>query len=302
VRRRVWVSILAAALGFGTEGVLTRSALARGPGPHQIVMIRIVIAALASYVYLGVTRRIQIPDRVLLRQGFVQGSAHVAGPFLLLTVAFDNASAGFVALFTTLIPVTTAIAAHFALPDERFAPSLVTGFLVALGGVAVLIASGDSGLAVGGEPVLAATLALLAVFLIAASSVYAKRDAERYDPAQLTAFQTVVALIVVIAVSPIIGGTYANIDTETWGLLIFLAIGTTVIPYFAIYWAMQHATATLVSLVGYVIPFFAVLLGVVFLDEKLQAGIIFGGGLMLFGIALADRAERRIVVPHPRAS
>ena len=45
-----------------------------------------------------------------------------------------------------------------------------------------------------GEPLFASGLAFAAVLLIAGSTVYAKRDAGRFDPVQLTAFQVLLVL------------------------------------------------------------------------------------------------------------
>jgi drug/metabolite transporter (DMT)-like permease len=251
-----------------------------------------VIAAIGSYLYLGVTGQLRAPDRVLWRQGAVQGVAHLAGPFLFLTFAYQHASAGFISLLVSMVPLVTALLAHVILPEERFKAGMLVGFVIAAAGTAVLVISGESGLASGGEPVLSSLLALGAVLCIAGSAVYARRDAGRYDPIQLTALQMVIGATVLAAIVPFIGDVQLDLGVEAWALMVFLAFGATVIPYFAFFWATSHASAILVSLSGYVAPLVAVILGVLLLDEQIHTSIIVGGLLILAGVIIADRAER----------
>ncbi|MDJ0924711.1 MAG: DMT family transporter [Acidimicrobiia bacterium] len=295
MRKRVWTAIVVSGFGWGTEGVATRAAFNQNVAPYPLAMFRAVIAAVGSFVFLAATGRLNAPDRVLWRQGAVQGIIHLAGPFLFLTFAYQHASAGFISLLVAMVPLATAMLAHIFLPKEHLGPRLVGGFVIAALGTAVLIASGESGLATGGEPLLGSVLALGAVLCIAGSAVYARRDAGRYDPTELTAWQMGFGAVILVVIVPFIGDVRFDLGLEAWALLIFLAVGSTVIPYFAFFWATSHASATLVSLSGYVAPLVAVILGVVLLDEQIQTSIAIGGLLILSGVVIADRAERETV-------
>jgi drug/metabolite transporter (DMT)-like permease len=292
VRKRVWTAIVVGGFGWGTEGVATRAAFDQNIGPYAVAMLRAIISAVGSVVYLVATRQLRAPDRVLWRQGAVQGVAHLAGPFLFLTFAYQHASAGYISLLVATVPLVTALLAHLFLPNERLGMGLLAGFVIAALGTGVLIASGESGLATAGEPLLGAVLAMGAVALIAGSSVYAKRDAGRYDPIQLTAIQMVIGAVVLTATVPFFGDVKWDLGAKGWALMVFLALGATVIPYFAFFWALGHASAILVSLSGYVAPLVAVILGVLLLDEQIHTSIMVGGLLILAGVIIADRAER----------
>jgi drug/metabolite transporter (DMT)-like permease len=57
---------------------------------------------------------------------------------------------------------------------------------------------------------------------------------------------------------------------------------------------------TKASLVGYIVPLVALVAGIVLIDEQLQIGILVGGVLILVGVVVTDRSERRIrVLPPP---
>jgi drug/metabolite transporter (DMT)-like permease len=194
----------------------------------------------------------------------------------------------------------TAILAHFFLPGERIGSGLFAGFVIAALGAGVLIASGESGLPTEGQPVLGSMLALAAVILIAGSAVYARRDAGHYEAIQLTALQLIIGAAIVMVVAPLMGDVRWDVGARGWTLMVFLAFGATVIPYFAFFWATNHASATLVSLSGYVAPMVAVVLGVLLLDEQVQTSIVIGGALILGGVIMADRAERAVAVSDAR--
>ncbi len=296
---RIWSAIVVAALAWGTTGVATRAALNDGVPPIAMVAIRAVIAAVLLYAVLRIRKTPISRDRDSLRLGFVAGVFQLSLPFLLFTLAYQYASAGFVGMLVALIPLGTASVAHVMLPDEKLHSAKVIGLLVAFFGVVFLLASGDSGLAEGGEPFLAAMLSLGAVASIAYSSVYAKRHAETFDPIELTWMQFMVGIVVVGGAMLIAEGWPSAISTWGWLLILYLTILGSVLPFLLFYWLLTHVTSTKASLVGYVVPLVALIAGVVLIDEQIQAGIIGGGLLILVGVVLTDRAERRRPAPSP---
>ena len=293
-RRKVWLAIVLAGAGWGSEGVGTRLAFEAGAGPYTVATWRAFVSGLAILIWAGATRRTIHLNRVILRQGVVQGAAHLAAPYLLLTLAYENASAGFVSLFITLVPLATAALAHVLLDNERMTGSLFWGMAIALGGVAFMVLSGDSGLGNEGRPLVASGLALGAVILIAWSSIYAKRDADNYDVFSLTVAQMVIGALMLAIVMPFTPGSIGDLNREVWLLILFLAVFGSIIPYGAFFWALQHARANLVALSGYVPPFVATIGGVLLLDEQLEAGVVIGGSLILVGVFAANRAEANV--------
>ena len=293
-RRRVWLAIVTSGAGWGSEGVATRAAFNAGAGPYAVATLRAFVAAFAIVAWAAAGRRRVMLNAVILKQGIVQGGAHLAIPYVLLTIAYQHASAGYVALIVTLIPVTMAILAHIFLEGERMSTTLSWGFALAFAGAAFMLISGDSGLAEEGRPALAAVLTLGAVAAISVSAIYAKRDAHRYDVFSLTVVQMIIGAIMLTLLMPLTSGSLGDLILRSWLLISFLAVFATVIPYMAFFWSLQHASATLAALSGYVSPMVAVVAGVVLLDEQLQPGIVIGGLLILAGVFAANRAEAKV--------
>lgn len=292
MQARIWSAIAVAALAWGTNGVATRAALNDGVPPIAMVAIRAIIAAVFLYGLLRLRRRGVPRGRPTWEIGLVEGLFQLTIPFILFTLAYQNASAGFVGLLVALIPLGTAIGAHMLLPDEPLFPAKVVGLAVAFAGVVFLLVSGDSGLEAGGKPLLAAVLSLGAVTSISYAGVYARGKADKFDPMELAFMQFAVGIVLIGSTMLIWEGLPGPISTWGWMLIFYMSIIGSVVPFLMFFWLLQQVTATKASLIGYVVPLISLIAGIVLLDEKLQAGIAIGGLLILGGVILTDRAER----------
>lgn len=290
---RIWLAMGIASLGWGTSGVATRAALNAGIPPVGMVAIRSLLATILIYAVLAVMGRRLTPGRASLGLGAVMAITNLALPFILFTLAYQHASAGFVGLLVALIPLATTTLAHFLLPDEPMRIAKFTGLAVAFGGVAFLLASGDSGLAGEGRPLLAAGLAIAAVVSVSYAGVYAKGKSAGYDPIELTGLQFAGGSVLIVIAMFVMEGMPGSISVWGWTLLVYLTVVSSVTPFLAFYWVLRHTTSTKASLIGYVVPLIALVTGIVLIDEQLQFGIAAGGILILAGVILTDRAERR---------
>lgn len=297
--QRVWIAIVVASLGWGTAGVATRAVLNEDVTPYRLVAYRATLTVAIVLVYLAVRRRGLPRGWLTWKVGLVMGSSNLALPFILSTLALQHAGAGFVGLMTALIPLVTAAFAHVAPLDERLTIVKMIGLLIGFGGVAVLLLSGDSGLAEGGRPVLAGMLSLAAIVSISAGSLYAKFQAGAYDAIDATGLQHGIgAVLIAVAMIVVEGGP--RLETgRAWMLLGYMAVVSSFIPMMLYYWLLRQVTATYASLAGYVIPVIAIAAGVVLLGEELQPGIVLGGLLIFFGVLVTDRAERQHQSPAP---
>ncbi len=323
--RRVWLALSIASLGWGTAGVLTRVVLNEGVEPYASAALRSSLAAVVVLIFLF-ARRVQINRRPRIRflpagrrkpdhprdlltrtrsrgvprspeawkVGLVMGVSNLAVPYVLSTIALQYASAGFIGLTTALIPLFTALLAHFALENERLSPMKVGGLVLGFAGVGALLGSGESGLVSGGRPLVAGVLALISVASIAAGGVYAKHHSGAYEPLDVTGVHFVSGSIVIVIATLIAEGLPPAPSGLAWALLVTMAIFTTFVPFALYYWMLRSVSATFTSIAGYLVPPIAVIAGIVFLDERLQSGIVLGGLLIFAGVLVTDRSERMI--------
>jgi drug/metabolite transporter (DMT)-like permease len=286
-----WIWIIVAAVGWGTGGIATRAAFGEGVGAWTMVAVRTSIAAVLVLIVLLIQRS-PLPSRQVVWYGTVQAVFNLAIPYVLFTFAYANASAGFVGLLAALIPLATAVFANFMLPDEPLTVAKLVALFVAFTGVAALLLSGDSGLAEGGRPFVAVGLGLTAVASIGYAGTFAKRHAGQYDPVMLTGLQFGLAAVVLVLAMLAIEGVPTDVTARGWGLLVFMSVSATFMPFLLYFWLLQYISATDASLIGYLVPFVALVGGILLLGEQLQGGIVIGGVLVFTGMVMADRAGR----------
>ena len=284
-------AFVVAAVGWGTGGIATRAALIDGVGEWTIVTTRILIAALlvGGLLLLQGVRRVTSMD---IRVGVVMGFFNVMVPYVLFTFAYDHASAGFVGLFAALIPLVTAMFAHYMLDDEPLTRSKLFGLSVGFAGVVVLLAFGDTGLGLEGRPMLAAALGIASVVAIGYAGAYARRHTGDYDATTVTGVQFVVAGVLLIPAMLSIEGVPTDVSSLGWSLIMYMAIASTFLPFLIFYVLLRTISVTSVSLIGYLVPLIALVGGMLILDERLEPGIAIGGLLIFAGMLLTDRAGR----------
>ncbi len=290
---RIWAAIAGASISWGTNGVATRAALNDGVPPIAMTAIRAIIGAVVLYALMKATRRPIPRSRESWRLGAYLAVFNLALPSVVITFAFRYASAGFVGFLIALVPLVTAVIAHYVLPDEPLHIAKVVGLSVALAGVGLLLASGDSGLAQGGRPLLAAMLALIGVLAMSHAGVRAKSASLSYDPTTLTTQQFGVGAVLLVVLTAVTEGLPESISPWGWALIVYLSIVGSVVPFLLYYWVLRHVSSTKAATIGYLVPLVALATGIVLIDEQLQFGLAGGGVLILLGVVLTDRAERR---------
>lgn len=290
-----WMAMVTAALTWASGGVLTRAALIEDAGPWTVVAVRVLLATILLGVVIAV-RRMPMPSREVLKIGVVISMANLVIPYVMFTFSYNYASVGFVGVFTALIPIATAVAAKLMLPEENLTTAKVVALVIAFIGVALLLLSGDSGLAVGGQPVTAAVLAVIAVVSVGYASAYAKRHAGKYEPITITFLSVAVGTPLLLVIMGLVEGAPVSLTTNAWVYIVGGAVAGTVLPFLVYFWLLERIPVTNAALIGYMVPFIGLFGGIVFLGEKLQPGIVLGFVFVLFGLYLSDRASRREVV------
>lgn len=286
-----------AAIGWGTGGVATRSILLHGVDPFTLIPVRYVASALLLAGWL-LSRKAMTLDRGAWLAGLAIGIVNMSGPTIFFTLSLKYISAGLGGLLVTLVPITTAIWAHFLLADEPFSRKKLAGLVVAFAGVAVLIAAGESGI-IGGNPLLGVAWSAIGIVLASLGGVLSRTYTQRYSVAELAGPQFIVAAGTSLVVGALLGSTpVAAIDAVSWGLLGYLATVGTVVPFVAFLWVVQRTTATRASLIGYLVPLVSLITGAIFLSERLTVTIAVAAALILIGVVMVDRTDTtRPVVP-----
>lgn len=279
--------------GWGTSPVGIRVALREGVGPLTVASGSSLVAAVALVVFTGGLRGGKLLGPLEWRVGAVLSILAILVPYQTRNLALDNASAGFVGVVSALIPLGTAVVAHFMLSNERLKAPILVGLMLGLGGVAVLLLGGDSGIADGGNPPVAGVFALASVVSVCFAAVYAKRYAGHYSVLAVTGVQLALGGVGLALVALSLEGIPAGMSAVGGMSVAYVGLMGNLVPLALYFLLLRHVTVTYSAITAYIVPFVAVYGGVLVLDEQIQPGIVVGGVLVMLGLVVTDLVRFR---------
>jgi drug/metabolite transporter (DMT)-like permease len=250
-------------------------------GPLLLAALRVVLAALALLLYALLLK--QLPDfRKHWRAFLLLGLLNNVIPFTLISSAVNNLNASISAILNATTPLFTVIVAAFWLREKLTARKL-WGVVLGLLGVVVLM--GLSPLPLTQRVVVAGLEALLASCSYAFAVVYARTRFKGVAPLHVAVGQLCGSSLILAPIS--LAALPATFPSMTVIIsVIALALFSTSAAYLIYFRLIANSGATVASTVTFLVPFFSVLWGVVFLQEPLNVGMFVGLAVILVSVYL----------------
>lgn len=281
-----WALILLLGLIWGGSFFFARVAVFEVP-PFTLVFLRLFLAALALHIYLHGRFELYATLRTHWRSFLVMGFINNALPHTLIFFGQTEIGAGLASILNATTPIWTVLIANRWTTDEKLTPAKIAGCLTGLAGTAVLIGPGVT--AAASVPFWALILPILAAISYGVAGTYGKRFRGLPAPVSATGQLTASSLIM-LPVSLFADQPWALPAPSTHAILAILALAllSTAFAYLLYFRILALAGATNASLVTLVVPPSAILLGALFLGERLEATDLIGMLLIGFGLVLLD--------------
>ncbi len=267
---------------FGALGLFGRTAYAAGADAASLLFLRFSLAGAVLACVMAV-RRQPLPERKVVLALMLLGAVGYVSEAGAYFVALHHAPAGLVALLLYSFPALVALLQRFVF-GERLGRVKWLAVALALGGTA-LTADLDQ----GGVKPLGVMLGLLSALLYAVYVVISARVAGRAGP---LASSTVILCsagaslgLVVLARGPAFPTTSTG-----WAAVVALALVSTVAAVLLFFVGMARIGPVNTSLVSTMEPLTAVVIGALFMDERLSARQLLGGLLILTAAVMLARA------------
>lgn len=297
-RARAWGVALAllSALCFGGSGAFGKALIQAGLDPLETVWLRIggaVVVLLPVVVLVGGAARLRAA-RAHVPALIAHGITGIAGCQVLYYLAASRLPVGVAILLEFTGPVLVLAWIRFG----RRAPvhrSAVAGVAVAVAGLACVVEVWSG----AGLDVIGVLAGLGAAGCQAAYFLVAERLAGRVDPLAMTAFGGVVAVVVLtplaapwalpwqVLASPIEVGARSM---PGWVPVLWVVLVSTVLAYVAGAAAVHRLSAQVAGAIGYTEAIAATAAAWVLLGERLGPAQLAGGGVVLLGAFIAQRA------------
>lgn len=263
--------------------------------PLTMVLVRVTIGA-AVVTTIARMNGIHMPlDRRWIVPFVVIALLSSAVPFSLIAWSQQHIPSGLSSILNAATPIFTVLVAQAFTRDEKLTPGRLVGVTVGFCGVAVMMGPALLG-HLGGHELPAQLAAIGATVSYGFAAVYGRRF-KGLPPLGVAMWQLTAACLLQLPIalafeqpwrlpmpSPHVLGALAGLGA--------LSTGIAFVIYFRI---LGRNGATNISLVTFLVPVSAILLGVLVLGEALEPREIIGFALIALGLAAIDGRPARWV-------
>jgi drug/metabolite transporter (DMT)-like permease len=295
-----WLLLLALVAMWGSAFMMTGIAV-RGFTPATLVAIRLVIAAalLGGLVLLS-GRRFPASRQFWLFSLAISLAGNCL-PFWLISFGQQRIDSGLAGILMGIMPLTTMVLAHFFVRGERLNGTKAGGFLLGFVGLIVLIGP-DALLQLRGEgTALWYQLAVLGGAVCYAVNTIVARHRPPADPLVAAAGVMLMGSLVMLPIGgPAAPEQLAGAPAVPFAAMIALALVATAIATVVFLKLVAVAGPSFTSFINYLIPVWALVMGMIFLGEEPQPTTLVALVLILAGIGLSEVGNRRMIRAEAR--
>jgi drug/metabolite transporter (DMT)-like permease len=291
-----WGMLILLGVIWGGSFFFARVAVSEIP-PLTLVLLRVAIAGAALQLYLlvrGPSFGLALAHVPLF---FALAILNNVIPFSLIFIGQTALGAGLASVLNATTPFWTIVIANQVTSDEKLSWNKVAGVLFGVAGTAVMIGPGVvAGL---GGPVWP-KFALVGASVSYALALMVARRFNGVPPAIVATGQLTASTIIMVPVALLANGTAGlfSASPHVWAAVFALALLSTAFAYLLYFTIIARAGATNASLVTLIVPVSAILLGALFLSERLE--LFDFAGMALIGIGLLT-IDGRLLKPRTAA-
>ena len=262
--------------------------------PFTVVLGRVALAALLLYGFIRLAGLRMPTDGRSWAAFFAMGLLNNVIPFSLIFWGMTHIPSGLASILNATMPLFTVIVAHVLTRNERLTIGRALGVAVGFGGVVIMIGA-DLLHGLGGN-----LLPQLAVLGAALSYAFASILGRRFwnlPPICTAAGQVTASAVMMLPVMLIVDRPWelAMPGWQAWAALAALGALGTALAYGLYFRILRSAGATNISLVTFLVPVSALLLGMLILGERLEPRHFIGMALIGAGLAAIDGRPWRLL-------
>jgi drug/metabolite transporter (DMT)-like permease len=297
---RGYVPLLLIVAGIWGASYLFIKVAVREIEPTAMMDLRLILAAavLVPFLFIRLGTGGAVAELRTTGWGaFILGISNMAFPFVLIAWGEKHIDSGVAAIANATVPLFVALLAIRFNPSERVRGLRLVGVFLGLVGVGVLTGLHPE----GGWWGVAGTLAVVVASLsYASANLFTQHRFPQTSPLVITTASCLAAGLVLLPFALL----QLPDQMPSWKALASVAalgIAGTALALLFFYAMLNRYGASRASLVTYLLPPFALVYGVIFLDEQLTLNALLGLALILAGVALGSGflqlARRRAAAP-----
>lgn len=283
---------LLAAAGFAAVSILTSLATAAGPTLATVLAWRYTISAVMLGAWVVAKPQRKIPNREVFWLIVLGGGGQALMVFVALSSLAYIPAATLAFLFYTY-PAWVALFQAIR-GAERLDGRRIAALVLSFAGIGVMVGLPGADPGAGVVAWRGIALALGAALIYGAYIPMMRALAKDHPVAAVSTHGKVGSALAFLVAAYLSGSFTAQIPLETWGVIIALALFSTVLPGVFFLMGLVRLGPVRTAIVSTVEPFLTALLGVVVLSQSLTLPTILGGVLIVAAVVLLQFKRDRV--------
>lgn len=252
-----------------------------------IVTSRLVIGALFLLCIVIIQRKHFLKWIHLWRHFLIMSILANIAPFCFINYAETMISSSLAGIINASQPIFTAVLAHYFIDTEKFKLKTLIGIFIGFSGILLIFFPSLSGNHSSDFGIIYMAIASLSS---AAAAVYAKKYVLGLPDMVTPTYQLIIGSILTLPFTLLFYKPHLLPFPSLKVISSLLALGVfgTGIAFIIYYYLVRHAGATYVSTSSLLLPFVAIFLGVIFLNEHLHWTAYIGCTFILIGLVISN--------------
>jgi len=258
--------------------------------PITVMAGRALTAFLTLFIAALITRKDLAGHFKYIGRFLVFAVLGIALLWIFLGFGQEHISVGLASVLVTMQPLFTFIILVLILRVEKFRVIGLLGLLLSIYGISLVI--GFDRIFADGSTVLGVLFITAGFAFLAVNAILAGKWAKGIDPVITTTYFLGLGAVILTAVAFIFESPLQTPWTkETIYAELALGVICTASGYFGYYYLIERAGAYFTSFIFYFIPVFGLLMGYVFMKEKVSLTQVVGVAVVLTGVYLINREK-----------
>lgn len=260
--------------------------------PFISIGIRFTLAAFLILMIMKINGVKIQKDAVSLRLYFIMGFGSFVIPFALVYWAEQFVPSGLAAVLFAVYPFFVLLFSYLAIPSEEIGIFRIVGIALAFLGIVAIF---YDGLDIKLSSYIWGMIAIvLSAVMQAGIAVTLKKFGHHLNPLSMNFIPMLLAGMFLVIIGVIFEDTAKLIfDSKAVFSVIYLAAFGTVLTFTSYYWLLKRVSVVLLSLIAFITPIVALIIGWIFFDEKLSQRVLIGSILVLAGLLFANLSNLR---------
>lgn len=255
--------------------------------PFISVGLRFTLAAILVLIIVKFKKLKIQTDKISLRLYFIMGFGSFVIPFALVYWAEQFVPSGLSAVLFAVYPFFVVFFSYLTIPAEKIEFTKIFGIVFAFTGIVTIFYDGlNINIA---SYIWGMSAIIISAIMQAGNAVTLKKFGHHLHPLSMNFIPMIVAGISLVIIGLLVEDTSKlNFDSKAYLSIIYLAAIGTVLTFTSYYWLLKRVSVVLLSLVAFITPIIALIIGWIFFGEKLSNRVLLGSILVLIGLLITN--------------